>query len=50
VIRAVLLDLDDTLATAAGIRAIWVNRDGEPGPPDVLAVRDLGELPALLSR
>jgi FMN phosphatase YigB (HAD superfamily) len=45
VIRAVLLDLDD-----AGIRGIWVNRDGEPGPPDVLAVRDLGELPGLLSR
>ena len=36
-------------ATAAGIRAIWVNRGGEPGPPGVLAVRDLGELPALLS-
>jgi putative hydrolase of the HAD superfamily len=44
------LEKDVDGATAAGIRAIWVNRNGEPGPSDVLAVRDLGELPALLSR
>jgi putative hydrolase of the HAD superfamily len=44
------LEKDVDGATAAGMRAIWVNRGGEPGPPDVLAVRDLGELPALLSR
>jgi putative hydrolase of the HAD superfamily len=36
-------------ALAAGMRAIWVNREGEPAPPGVLAVRDLDELPALLS-
>jgi putative hydrolase of the HAD superfamily len=43
------LEKDVDGATAARIRAIWVNRGGEPGPADVLAVRDLGELPALLS-
>jgi putative hydrolase of the HAD superfamily len=36
-------------AVAVGLRAIWVNRDGEPVPAGVAAVRDLGELPALLS-
>jgi FMN phosphatase YigB (HAD superfamily) len=37
-------------ALAAGVGAIWVNREGAPVPPGVLAVRDLEELPALLSR
>ncbi|MEN3284373.1 MAG: phosphoserine phosphatase [Solirubrobacteraceae bacterium] len=37
-------------AVAAGVRAIWVNREGAPAPPRVLAVGDLQELPALLSR
>jgi putative hydrolase of the HAD superfamily len=36
-------------ALAAGVRAIWVNREGAPAPPRVLCVGDLGELPALLS-
>ena len=36
-------------AIAAGLRAIWVNRDGEPVPAGVAAVRDLGELPAILN-
>jgi FMN phosphatase YigB (HAD superfamily) len=44
------LEKDVDGATAAGIRAIWVNRNGEPGPSDVLAVRDLCELLGLLSR
>jgi FMN phosphatase YigB (HAD superfamily) len=46
-----LKDVDG--AIAAGLGAIWVNRDARPRPggrSSVLEVRDLGELPALLSR
>jgi putative hydrolase of the HAD superfamily len=44
------LEKDVDGAIGAGLRAIWINREGGPAPPGVLAVRDLGELPALLSR
>jgi putative hydrolase of the HAD superfamily len=44
------LEKDVDGAIAAGLRAIWVNREGEPGRADVLVVRDLGELAPLLSR
>jgi putative hydrolase of the HAD superfamily len=44
-------DIDGALA--AGLRAVWVNRRGQPPPgdrPDLLAIRDLGELPELLQK
>jgi putative hydrolase of the HAD superfamily len=44
------LDKDIAGAVGAGIRAIWVNRDGSGGPRDVQAVADLRDLPGLLSR
>jgi putative hydrolase of the HAD superfamily len=40
-------------AIAAGLRAVWVNRGGQPPPgdrPDLLAIGDLGELPELLRK
>jgi putative hydrolase of the HAD superfamily len=46
-----LKDVDG--AIAAGLGAIWVNRDARPRAGErssLLEVRDLGELPALLSR
>jgi phosphoserine phosphatase len=44
-----LKDVDG--AISAGLHAVWVDRRGEPRPadrPDLLAVRDLGDLPALV--
>jgi len=44
------LEKDVSGAIAAGIRAIWVNRELADGPPDVASIADLRDLPALLSR
>ena len=44
------LEKDVSGAVAAGIRAIWVNRERADGAPDVASIADLRELPALLSR
>ncbi len=46
-------DVDDVMgAKAAGLRVVWVNRDGRPRRPDVprpdFEIRDLKELPTLL--
>jgi HAD superfamily hydrolase (TIGR01509 family) len=45
-------DIDVAGAHGVGMRAVWINRDGEALPEGVTApaheIRDLGELPALL--
>ena len=42
------LEVDAVAATAAGLRGIWLNRQGGSVPPDVEAIHDLAELPRLL--
>jgi FMN hydrolase / 5-amino-6-(5-phospho-D-ribitylamino)uracil phosphatase len=45
-------DIDVAGAHGVGMRAVWINRDGEALPegvtPPAHEIRDLGELPALL--
>jgi FMN phosphatase YigB (HAD superfamily) len=46
------LDRDVDGALAAGLRAVWINRAGLPRPPgrdDLVEIRDLHALPAVLS-
>ena len=42
------LDRDVEGARAAGLRAVWINRTGQPQPDGVTAITTLAELPALL--
>ena len=42
------LDRDVEGARAAGLRAVWINRTGQPRPDGVTAITTLAELPAVL--
>ena len=42
------LEVDALAATAAGLRGIWLNRNGGAVPPGVEAVGNLTDLPSLL--
>jgi len=43
-------DTDAVAATNAGLHGIWLNRAGDPAPPEPTVIRTLQELPDLLTK